>query len=220
MSFDSETADLPTLTAVEQRELLKKTGTTKGAEREHMIYSLALGTGLREHEIIALKNADVVHLGAIRSKILLTIFKGSEKKNRPGFVEPARRPPRQVVHLPKSVRRKLVYYFKWKKSQGVSMAPGAPLFSVSKDSSRSERGEPLATRTLRHHFRRWQIRLKFEQPLGFHALRHTAMSNLYRVTKDLRAVQKQARHASVNTTQIYTHLTDEEIARAVEDLPC
>jgi integrase/recombinase XerC len=218
MSFRSETTDAPTLTEAEQRLLLKKTGETRGAEREHMIYSMALGTGLREHELVALRVRDVVQDGQIRSRIHLTIFKGSGKE-RPIFGN-GKKPPRQVVHLPKSVRRKLAYYLKWKKRAGEGLGADAWLFVVAKASARSESGEGLSPRTLRHHFRRWQILLRFAEPYGFHALRHTALSNLYRATKDLRAVQKQARHANINTTEIYTHLTGDEIARAVENLPC
>lgn len=218
MSFNSETTEAETLTTAEQKLLLKKTGETRGAEREHMIYSLTLGTALREHEVIALKVGDVVHGGAIRSKIHLTIFKGS-RKTPAGEAAPLR-PKTQIVYLPKSTRAKLVYFLKWKKRERESVTLESPLFVVSKDSPRAERGSSLSTRTLRHHFRRWQIRIGFERPYGFHALRHTALSNLYRATKDLRAVQKAARHAHINTTQIYTHLTDEEIARAVEGLPC
>lgn len=218
MSFESETRDVPTLTKAEQIELLKKTGQTKGSEREHMIYSLALGTGLREHEIIALKVGDVVNDGQIRRRIYLTIFKGSQKPLPEAA--PSSKPLRQIVHLPKRVRLKLVYFMKWKKTNNESVRLEAPLFVVSKDSARAERGETLSTRTLRHHFRRWQLRLKFEAVHGFHVLRHTALSNLYEATRDVRAVQKQARHRNLQTTAIYTHLTDEQLAARVEDMPC
>lgn len=220
MSFHRSTTPAPTLSPAEQKALLKKTGELLGAEREHMLYSLALGTALREHELVALNVADVVHAGKIRSKIHLTIFKGSRIVRKTKAAAPPRRPPRQVVYVPKSARRKLVYYLKWKKARSESLRPDAPLFAVSKDSARAELGGRLSTRTLRHHFRRWQIKCGFEELHGFHVLRHTSLSNAYRRTKDLGLVQRQARHASVDTTEIYTHMTEDEIAMAVEDLPC
>lgn len=221
MSFHRATAELPTLTPAEQKTLLKTTGELRGAEREHMIYSLALGTALREHELVALNVGDVVRAGVVKSKIYLTVYKGSRMKPKRAKVSsPRPKPIRRLVHVPKSARRKLAYYLKWKLRHKESVSAAAPLFAVSKRSARAELGGRLATRTLRHHFRRWQIRCGFERPHGFHVLRHTSLSNLYRRTKDLRAVQLQARHASIDTTEIYTHLTEDEIAAAVEGMPC
>ena len=48
-----------TLTEVEQRRLLKATGEHKAGFRDHVLFSLALGTGLREHELLALDVGDV-----------------------------------------------------------------------------------------------------------------------------------------------------------------
>ena len=42
-----------TLTEAEQRRLLKVSGEHKAGFRDHLLFSLALGTGLREHEIKA-----------------------------------------------------------------------------------------------------------------------------------------------------------------------
>lgn len=226
MSFRTATRTLPMLRLVEQRELLRVTGTRLGAEREHMIYSLVLGTALREHEVVALNVGNVMHqrgprAGEVRSKIELTTFKGVNlKPKRARAAAPRKKPITQIVYLPKATRRKLAYYLKWKKGRGESLRPDAPLFAVSKDSVRAELGGRLSTRTMRYHFRRWQGICRFETLRGFHALRHTALSNIYRKTKDLKAVQSQARHASVKSTEIYTHLTEEEIVKSVEDLEC
>ena len=55
---------------------------------------------------------------------------------------------------------------------------------------------------------------------NFHALRHSALTNLYRRTRDIRVVQRVARHKSVDTTTISAAPTDEDILRAVRELPC
>ncbi len=44
-----------TLTEREQRLLLKVTGAHRSGFRDHMLYAMALGTGLREHELIAVR---------------------------------------------------------------------------------------------------------------------------------------------------------------------
>lgn len=50
-----------------------------------------------------------------------------------------------------------------------------------------------------------------------HTLRHTAATDLYRETQDLRLVQKALGHASIQTTQIYTHLVDGELEAAMRE---
>lgn len=44
-----------------------------------------------------------------------------------------------------------------------------------------------------------------------HLLRHTALTDFYIKTKDIRKVQEIAGHSSIQTTQIYTHISAEEI---------
>lgn len=44
-----------------------------------------------------------------------------------------------------------------------------------------------------------------------HLLRHTALTDFYTSTKDIRKVQEIAGHSSIQTTQIYTHISAEEI---------
>jgi site-specific recombinase XerD len=89
----------------------------------------------------------------------------------------------------------------------------APLFA-------SNRGTRLSTRQLRHGFGVWQRRAGFDRHVSFHVLRHSACSAVYRKTKDIRLMQRFARHKSILTTAIYSHPTDEDLHRAVDGLPC
>lgn len=50
-----------------------------------------------------------------------------------------------------------------------------------------------------------------------HTLRHTFATELYRETKDLRLVQKALGHEDVSTTQIYTHIVDEDLEEAMRN---
>ena len=49
-----------------------------------------------------------------------------------------------------------------------------------------------------------------------HTLRHTFATDLLRVTKNIRLVQKALGHSQISTTQIYTHIVDEELEEALK----
>jgi len=51
-----------------------------------------------------------------------------------------------------------------------------------------------------------------------HTLRHTFATEFYRMTGDLRKVQKTLGHSSIQTTMIYTHLVDEELENDMKKL--
>jgi site-specific recombinase XerC len=192
-----------TLTELEQKLLLKVTGEHRDGFRDHVLISLALGTGLREHELLALDLGDVFDAdGRAKRRVALRVFKRS-----------ADEPAVQEVVLPDLVRAKLEKLRAWKKREGESLVPDAPLFV-------SRLGRRLSARQLRENFATWQRRAGFERRLSFHALRHTACSTLYRRTKDIRLTQRFARHKSILTTSIYAHPSDEDMVRAVRELPC
>jgi integrase/recombinase XerD len=50
-----------------------------------------------------------------------------------------------------------------------------------------------------------------------HSLRHTFATDLLRATKNLRVVQKALGHENIGTTQIYTHIVDEELEDAMKN---
>lgn len=192
-----------TLTELEQKLLLKVTGEHARGFRDHCIFSMAIGTGLREHEILALNMGDVYgEDGHARRRIQLKVFKRSRSDS-----------DGQEVVLPDLVRTKLDKFRRLKKTEGQSLEPDAPLFM-------SSRRKRLSTRQLRELFHVWQERAGFERRFNFHALRHTACTNLYRKSRDIRLTQRFARHASVLTTSIYAHPSDEDLLRAVRDMPC
>jgi site-specific recombinase XerD len=193
-----------TLTEAEQKLVLRVSGEHARGFRDHVVISLALGTGLRCHEIAALNVGDVFREGGRpRRHVVLHTYKRSAKK----------RPPLQEVVIPDDLLYKLEKFWAYKARRGESLEPEAPLF-VSRERQR------VSTRTLRHMFAKWQERAGLERRRNFHTLRHSAVTNVYRRTRDAKLAQVFARHSNLATTSIYTHADDEERLRAFRELPC
>lgn len=199
-----------TLLDSERKALLQVSGEHAEGFRDHVIFSIALGTAMREHEILALNVGDVTNeTGGIREKLTLKVFKRS-RHDKP---ETARSKKTQVVFVPRTLQYKLAKFLRWKKHEKQDLSPGAPLFM-------SREGARMSGRRLRAVFHDWQRKAGFETVFKFHALRHTSLTNLFKESKDIRVVQAQARHASIVTTSIYVVPTDQDVSRAVRGLDC
>lgn len=214
MSYAERTKRPPrTLTDAEQEKLLKVSGRHADTFRDHVIFSLALGTGLREGEICALNVGDVMRTdGKPRRSIQLRYYarKGKSAGRKPRPTDDAA----QVVHLPDGCYYKLEKFLRTKVDHIAprEMYPDTQLFWSR------QKGGRLSTRRLRELFREWQTRAGFDHLYTFHELRHTAITNAYRATRDIRIAQRVARHARIDTTTRYEHASDQEVAAAVRGL--
>jgi site-specific recombinase XerC len=165
---------------------------------------MALGTGLRAHELVALDVGDIFDdAGRARRRVRLRVFKGDAGGDTDA----------QEVLLSTTLRAKLEKLRAWKEREGESLDLASPLFV-------SQRGTRLSTRQLRHAFAVWQGHAGFEHHVSLHTLRHSACQGIYASTKDLRLTERLARHRSVVTTMVYTHPSDDDLARAVDQLRC
>jgi integrase len=187
-----------TLTADEQRLILRATASHP---RDHAIFSMALGTGLRISEIIGLNVGDVFgphETPRTRVRIRAEIAKGGRAGD---------------VFLPDRLAPKLRRLWAYKQKRGEGREPGDPLFC-------SQSRRRISKRRIQHAWHAWQRKAGFDRLYGFHSMRHTAVTNVYRATRDLFLAQRFARHVSPLTTTIYTHPGDEEMAQRVRALSC
>ena len=187
-----------TLTRSEQAALLHA---TRSNPRDHLIYSLALGTGLRLAEIVGLNVGDVyTPEGKPKSRVRL----------RPEIAKNGRAGD---VFLPDALLVKFRRFWWHKATRREGLRPEDPLFC-------SQSRQRISPRRVQFAFRTWQVRAGFDRLYPFHSLRHCAITNVYRKSRDLFLAQRFARHVSPLTTTVYTHPSDQEMWEKVRGLSC
>jgi integrase/recombinase XerC len=78
------------------------------------------------------------------------------------------------------------------------------------------RGNRLNPRTIERRLEGWAQRLGLGVHVHPHMLRHSFASHVLQSSGDLRAVQEMLGHASIGTTQIYTHLDFQHLAKVYD----
>ncbi len=187
-----------TLTQAEQRAILRA---TRCNPRDHLVYSLALGTGLRLAEIVGLDVGDVYTTdGKPKNRVRL----------RPEIAKGGRAGD---VFLPDALLVKSRKFWRHKATRREGLRPEDPLFC-------SQSRTRISPRRVQFAFRTWQMKAGFDRLYPFHSLRHTSITAVYRASRDLFLAQRFARHASPLTTTIYTHPSDQELWASVRRLNC
>lgn len=79
----------------------------------------------------------------------------------------------------------------------------------------NSRGRPLQPQTLRRRLRKLAEKSGLQCSITPHMLRHTAATLLIESGIDIRFVQRLLGHSSIATTEIYTHVSDVSLKRAV-----
>ena len=74
----------------------------------------------------------------------------------------------------------------------------------------------LGPRAVQARLKQWALKLGLADKVHPHALRHSFASHLLQSSGDLRAVQEMLGHASISTTQVYTHLDFQHLAKAYD----
>jgi integrase/recombinase XerC len=80
----------------------------------------------------------------------------------------------------------------------------------------SERGTRLSPRSIQQRLRHWAQVQGMPSHVHPHMLRHSFASHILESSGDLRAVQELLGHSDINTTQIYTHLDFQHLAKVYD----
>jgi integrase/recombinase XerC len=75
----------------------------------------------------------------------------------------------------------------------------------------NSRGKRLTTRSIRKIVDHWAMTAALSRHISPHVIRHTFATHMLDAGADLRAIQEMLGHASLSTTQHYTHLTVDKL---------
>jgi integrase/recombinase XerD len=170
------------LTASEARKILHKPDTKSViGYRDRTILEVLYSTGIRKDELNRLTLADVDYTDGF----LRVIGKGSKER---------------VVPLGRIACRYLENYVK-------SVRPELIIYPYEKHLFLSSRGKPLSKNVVWELTKKYAKKAKTPKNVHPHTFRHTCATAMLRNKANIRAVQELLGHSSLNSTQIYTHLS-------------
>nr|WP_304187966.1 tyrosine recombinase XerC [Hafnia alvei] len=80
----------------------------------------------------------------------------------------------------------------------------------------SKQGKRISVRSVQKRFAEWGVKQGVTSHINPHKLRHSFATHMLESSGDLRAVQELLGHANLTTTQIYTHLDFQHLAKVYD----
>ena len=178
------------LTPDEARQLLERSAEGVLEVRDKAMFELCYSSGLRLAELVGLDAADT---GSILRDAEVTVTgKGGKTRTVPVGA------------------KAIVALHEWVATRAQVAGQGEPARFVG------AHGERVNPTVVRKRLARWGLRAGIGQHIHPHVLRHSFASHVLQSSSDLRAVQEMLGHASISTTQIYTHLDFQHLAKVYD----
>ncbi len=164
-------------------------------ERDYAMVTLFLNCGMRLSELVGINLNDIDR--DLRS--MRVIGKGNKER---------------IIYLNEACRSAITSYLPHRIPSDCTAKPTPALFL-------SSRYQRISTKTVQWVVYKYLDRAGLEsRHYSVHKLRHTAATLMYRSGHvDVRVLKDILGHAQLNTTQIYTHISDEQMEQAMAQNP-
>ena len=174
-----------TLSEDEVFSLLNIELTDNFSYRNKAMIELLYATGLRVSELINLKIQDI----DLNEDIIRTFGKGSKER---------------VIPIGDYAKEYLEEYIYKYRGSMLKKEPSEYLFL-------NNHGKQMTRQGFFKILKKLAIEKGITKELSPHTLRHSFASHLLKYGADLRTIQELLGHSDISTTQIYTHITNEEL---------
>ena len=168
--------------------LLRNSGKTFFEIRDKTMLEIFYSCGLRLSELVGLNLKDI----SLENSSLRVLGKGNKER---------------VLPIGVKAKESLVHWLKHrnKLKKELSEREDALFLSI--------RGKRISRRNVQKRLAAWGLKLGVAEKIYPHKIRHSFATHLLESSQDLRAVQELLGHENIGTTQIYTHLDFQHLAK-------
>lgn len=181
---------LPVYLTEDECRILLNSVNSRNWIRDWCILTIFLNTGMRLSELCSL------NISNLNNNTITVIGKGNKER---------------IVYFNKAVMEALSKYKEVRFNSDLIVKPGHEdaLFL-------SERKQRISKRTVEQLVSNALENSKFSKHYTTHKLRHTSATLMLKAGVDIRTIQTTLGHKSISTTQVYTHVNNKELEKAVE----
>lgn len=204
VSIPKREKTLPSFISVDEAFALMEVpqGSSLGKLRDRAILELLYSCGLRVSELVGLDKSDI----DLKEGVLKVMGKGSKER-----IVPIGEKAVSAIEEYLKVRRQKSEVKKMRSLEDTNFSASQPLnLSTSKKAEPlfiNLRGGRLTQRSVERFVKKYTSGLAVGKRVTPHSLRHTFATHLLDNGADLRGIQEMLGHASLSTTQKYTHLS-------------
>lgn len=188
------------LSLEDSKKLLSTTANedNRNSERDYAIITLFLNCGMRLAELVGININDI----DFSENKMTVIGKGNKER---------------TIYLNKACVQAIKDYLSVRPKEGIK----TDKFNSKKALFLSERKERISRRTVQYIVDKELTAAGLDtKKYSTHKLRHTAATLMYQYGNvDIRALQEVLGHESISTTEIYTHVANEQARNAIENNP-